>query len=377
VMEFSPHWSARVYSLLEGLRFHFLPVAGAIVALLLMPARKAWRSEKQYRSGVFLAVLFFLLLVIHVYGGLGYGGVNYSNAFTVNPYLAFFNYAGILFVVAVLSNFQPTISRVRQVVVGVLVVIITAAVGYGDQIVAGNRLLAIHVPRLKTLLATGRLLPSQVTLSDFLDDRLRLPFDTLRWMGTTFVGLLIGLLVLAAAWGIWALLHRWQLEKRFSYGTLAVLIFLAGGLKFSPTYLLGGGFNQWNCQSNVVQAYASAGQELAQVLTPDEQVFWKGGNAPAVLLSAPWIKLQPQELDDEWNFFLDGDPDELARLGFWNLQLSNEWLHQAQVVVMQREFLDADWTAFLQDRGYTLKLETESNLDCSVVSSLLVWRRTP
>jgi hypothetical protein len=233
------------------------------------------------------------------------------------------------------------------------------------------------VPRLKTLLATGRLLPSQVTLSDFLDDRLRLPFDTLRWMGTTFVGLLIGLLVLAAAWGIWALLHRWQLEKRFSYGTLAVLIFLAGGLKFSPTYLLGGGFNQWNCQSNVVQAYASAGQELAQVLTPDEQVFWKGGNAPAVLLSAPWIKLQPQELDDEWNFFLDGDPDELARLGFWNLQLSNEWLHQAQVVVMQREFLDADWTAFLQDRGYTLKLETESNLDCSVVSSLLVWRRTP
>jgi hypothetical protein len=59
------------------------------------------------------------------------------------------------------------------------------------------------------------------------------------------------------------------------------------------------------------------------------------------------------------------------------LQLSNEWLHQAQVVVMQREFLDADWTAFLQDRGYTLKLETESNLDCSVVSSLLVWRRTP
>jgi hypothetical protein len=53
-----------------------------------------------------------------------------------------------------------------------------------------------------------------------------------------------------------------------------------------------------------------------------EQVNWEGGNAVAALLYTPGILLHPQQMDGDWNYWLDGDPELLSRLGSWNQSLA-------------------------------------------------------
>ena len=147
-LNFQPDWITRLYTLLEGLRFHFVALVGPIVGLVLWPARKAWKNEQQFRSGVFLAVLFFLLLGLHVWAGLGFNGVNYGNAYTVNPYIAFFSYIGLLLTVAVFSNFQRHPSAAKQIILSAVVILISTSVGYGGFINTSDFLLHLRIPRI-------------------------------------------------------------------------------------------------------------------------------------------------------------------------------------------------------------------------------------
>ncbi len=131
-LNFNANWSARIYSLLEGLRFHFISLVGAIAGLVLWPARKNWKTEAHFRYAIFLGVLFFTLLILHIWAGLGFNGINFSNAFAVNPYFAFFSYLGLVFAIAVFSNFQSNLSVARQIILSVLVIVVSTAVGYGS-----------------------------------------------------------------------------------------------------------------------------------------------------------------------------------------------------------------------------------------------------
>jgi hypothetical protein len=81
---------------LEGFRFHFTALSGGLAALLLWPARKYWKDRNDFGNSVFLMVLFLVLLGFHLWAGLGNTTANNNNAFTFNPYLAFFDFLGIL-----------------------------------------------------------------------------------------------------------------------------------------------------------------------------------------------------------------------------------------------------------------------------------------
>ncbi len=181
-LNFNANWSARIYSLLEGLRFHFISLVGAIAGLALWPARKVWKTEAHFRYAIFLGVLFFTLLVLHIWAGLGFNGINFSNAFAVNPYFAFFSYLGLVFAVAVFSNFQSNLSIARQIILSVLVIVVSTAVGYGSFLNTSDFLLYLRIPRIRSLFATGQILPGKVPLWDFLANKFGIPFDLSRWM---------------------------------------------------------------------------------------------------------------------------------------------------------------------------------------------------
>ena len=363
----------RLYSLLEGARFHFVSVAGSIVGLVLWPARKVWKSEQQFRASVFLAVLFFLLLALHTWAGLGFGGINYGNAYTVNPYIAFFSYIGLLLTVAVFSNLPIRLSIIRQIILGAVILLISASVGYGGFIITSDFLLHLPIPRIRSFFTTGKNLPG-VPIWDFLSTKYGIDYNTSHWMIPLLSGLLMGCLVLLIGFAIWRFLKHKRVLQAYSFGAISALVFLLVGISFSPTIALGGGFNQWDCKMNVIKTYEQTGQFLAGKISSSDLVYWDGGNAVGILLYVPNIQIFPQQLDSQWNYFHGGDINSLARLGFWNDELAKLWRDQANVIIIQQANY-SDWKPYL-DKAIFVELQTQkAPLNCEPNTFLRIFIR--
>ena len=365
-MNFHSTWSARLDSLLEGIRFHFVALVGSIAGLIFWPARKAWKSEHEFRSGAFLAILFFLLLVFHLYAGLGFGGINFNNAYTVNPYLAFFAYLGLLFSIAVFSNFQWHLSRAKQIIIGLLIVFISTGIGNRSD---------LYVPRIRSFLTTGKILPGYVPLWEYFGDKFGIPYDISHWLIPSLAGLLMGLFILLTCFVIWFVLKRRRLLKPSSYGAISAVIFMVAGIMLSPSSVLGGGFNQWACPANVINAFEETGRYLAEHIPAGSTVFWRGGNAVPVLLYTPGITIYPAQIDWEWNHWNGGNPDLLARLGFWNDNMSTQWLENADVAIIQVAYEKAFGLAIPDLSAFVEIGKTSQGLNCSQDSVLQIYRK--
>jgi hypothetical protein len=372
-LNFQPNGVTRLYTLLEGLRFHFVSLVGSIVGLVLWPARKAWKSEQQFRSGAFLAVLFFLLLGLHIWAGLGLSGINYGNAYTVNPYLAFFTFVGYLLTITVFSNFQRQVSTAKQIVLSVVIILISTSVGYGSFLSTGDFLLHIRIPRIWSFITTGKILPG-VPIWDTLANKYGIAYNTSLRMLPLLAGLLCGSLVLLAGFAIWSFLKHKKVLQFYSYGVIIAVVFLLAGIILSPTVALGGGFVQWECNMNVIKTYEQTGGFLASNLSQSDLVYWDGGNAVAILLYVPGIQIFPQQLDDQWNFFHGGDSNALASLGLWNDELAKLWRDKANVVIIQQVDFSG-WQSYLDKSGFVEIQPLKAPLDCEPDTFLRIFIR--
>jgi hypothetical protein len=374
ILNSQPDWRTMLYAFLEGIRFHFVAVAGSIVGLVLWPARKAWKSEQKFRSGVFLAVLFFLLFVIHTWAGLGIGGINYGNAYTVNPYYAFFSYTGLLVTVAIFSNRQKHISIVKQVVLSGFIILLSTGVGYGSFLITSGILQHIRIPRISSFLSTGKLIPSNVALWDFLAIKYGIAYNTSRWVLPLLAGLLSGLLILLIGFGIWLVFRHKRSFQFYTPETSIAAVFLLAGMLLSPSIALGGGFTQWDCNMNVIQSYEQTGQFLASNIPANDLVYWDGGNAVGLLLYAPSLRIIPQQLDGQWNYFLGGDSNALARLGLWNDDLAKLWRDKANVIITQQVNY-SKWQLYLQDSKFVEVDPPQIPVNCESNTYLRIFIR--
>jgi hypothetical protein len=341
--------------------------------LALWPARKAWKSATQFRFSVFLAVLFFVLLGLHIWAGLGLSGINYGNAFTVNPYLAFFTYVGLLLTMAVFSNLSRQLSAARQIVLSVLIILISTSAGYGGFIVTSDFLMHLPIPRIRSFFTTGKILPG-VPIWDFLNTSFGVSYNTSHWMIPLLSGLLCGCLVLLMSFAAWSFLRRRRLLQVLSFGTIAAVVFLAAGISLSPTIALSGGFTQWECRMNVIRTYQQTGQFLAENISPRDVVYWDGKNAVALLLYVPNIHIFPQQLDNEWNYFHGGDNNTLARLGFWNDELAKLWRDEANVFIIQQADYPA-WQSYLNGSKFVELQPQQAPVNCEPDTYLRIFIR--
>ncbi|HEY5269777.1 MAG TPA: hypothetical protein VII97_05535 [Anaerolineales bacterium] len=58
--------------------------------------------------------------------------------------------------------------------------------------------------------------------------------------------------------------------------------------------VLGGGFREWTCTGNVIEAFEKSNQYLAEAIPSQSLVYWDGENAAAVLLYVPDIRVFSQ-----------------------------------------------------------------------------------
>ncbi len=368
----TPEPGARLQSLLEGIRFHYVAVIGGILALLVWSPRKYYENDSKYQEAVFIRLLFLVLLVFHLWAGLGNSAANNNNFFTVNPYLAFFDFLGIVALACVPPDSLKRLPIYQRVLVVLLFLAATVGVGYGNFEIMGDRLANLQLPRVNDFFSTWRFLPGKAVLWEILENNYGLPYQAARLLLPTLVLALAGLFLIFFSLEVW--LYSKRIFKHQPFIAILSSVFLIAGIIFTPTSVLSGGFREWNCGGNVIESYEKAGQYLADAIPPDSLVYWAGGNAVAVLTYVDNIRLFPAQVDGSWNYIDSGEADTLSRMGFWNSELANEWQAQADVILVQEKDYPS-WKEYVNTDNFNEPPRQELVLNCEADSYLRVFIR--
>jgi hypothetical protein len=360
----TPYWDpevefpTRVNSLFRTVRFHLLALLGVASTWIFWPRRSAWPSSARFRTAVFLSVLFLALWGLHFYATMG---KNYC-AFCLEGYSAFFASLGWVLLVLTFASWPPTASIWRQLIAVIFVLVTAVGIGYSTSELFGRQMLEIPLPF--GLTSVGVVLQNKFGI---------LPRSGI-YLLPTLAGLAAGIAIVLAA-GLLVLVYLRQPERARSLGLWAILLMFGAGLLLTPTRVLGGGYNTFDCTGNTIASYEAAGVHLASIIPSGSQVYWKGGLSVVPLLYVPGIRIYPSQVNGDYSLQLDGDPEDLVKYGYWNPELADRWLNEADYVLIEGRYY-RDWFRDTVDQSRFEELEpTPRQAPCRDNSQIRIFRR--
>ena len=314
-----PSFATQFDAFWEGVRYYFVPFFGVIFSIALAPAYHHWPDKREFKTYLFLVSSWFTLLLTHFMASFF---MNYG-FYTFSGYIAFFDYVAIAIMALSFRYWRLASGFLGKLLTSATVIFIPTLFVY-----LGSSQLAFLVTWLETPLPRFRffqILPGSTNLAAILTFKLGIPQDMLAWLLPTCVGFLISLLIFPLA----------SLGKKFAntnWVTTAACIFL--GLGFVLTPFLGRVHPDLVCAFDVIQSNADVGQQAATVVPPGASVYWYPGYAPTPFLYMEKPKLFPPQLDNSFSFVKGGDPDLVARYGFWNVALADQWVKSSDYMLL-------------------------------------------
>jgi len=366
----------RLLSFFSAFRYHFVALIGVIASVLLWPRRSNWRSENQRRASVFLVVLFGVLFLAHAWVTVGFNldsNEAYSDSYCVfcfPVYLGFFSFLGILLIVIAAPSWRRILPIWLQFLIVPLVLLISTGVGYASFETFGEAWANAQVPRFRG----GRILSESVPLWGYLDNYGGISFNQARRLIPTVVGFLWGLGILLVS----GILRLKKVLGEASFGYVALVTLLIMGYLLAPTSFLGAGYQNYDCNSDVVASYAELGAYLKEQIPPGSLVYWQGGLSPAPLLYIPDVKVFAPQLNQDYTFHLSGDSEALRQYGFWNRDLAEEWLAETDYALVVTRYYK-DWARDILDQTEKYELvglAPPAEL-CEPEAVIRVFRRIP
>ncbi len=343
-----PSWTSgadlrgRILSLLETLRFHFVLLIAAATAWLFWPKRANWRSTSEFRAATFVSALLLLLLGMHAFASLG---ADYC-VYCLPLYTAFYSVLGILLLVIVWPNMQLAKNKTkhRLSTLGGFLALIAVALGayYSFSISQPPQrwvrlILNFDVPRIQGFSFQGGTLP----FWGLLENRFAFSYaDSFKFVQSTLALAMIVLAVSAISYFIvWFSKRENKIWKPGldSPAIRSLFLLLILGAFLSPTSLLAGGYQTYDCEQNVVQAYDDLAIELSQFIEAGDLVFWRGGRSAVPLLYFDDISTFPTQLNGDYTFRLGGEAEQLTRAGLWGQAVLEDWLRQADVILIEAD----------------------------------------
>ncbi|MBI5951804.1 MAG: glycosyltransferase family 39 protein [Chloroflexi bacterium] len=352
---------SRMLSIFQAVRFHFAPLFGGAVSLLLMPRPSSWKSRTDFRAALFLFLLFGGLLYMHAMASVAR---NYC-VFCFTPYIAFFNVAGILFLVVAMKswNWRPSIAVQILLIFGVLVV--TSGMGYSAFEEIGDSLLNLPAPRMRDF----RILPGFVTWWDILSNKFHINYNSaLRYASAAF-GLFAGALILLLFYLVWRRVRR---DSSIKFGAFLASAFLALVLAISP--VLHGSPAARDCSSDVIAANEQIGEHLRKVIPQGSLVYWGGGLSAAPLLYLPGVRIIPAQINNGYAFRSNGDTAELFKFGLWNEEMNREWKINADVFIIEG-WRYSNWKQFFDPQQFDELARSPLGTSCLEGTSLRIFLR--
>jgi Dolichyl-phosphate-mannose-protein mannosyltransferase len=360
----------QLLSLTSGLRLQFVPLAGSIAALILWPRRADWKRPSSYRAGVFLAALFFTLLILHLWASL----FNNFCVYCVSPYVAFFSVAAVLLAATVFSQGVKKAPLLRQSLALVFILLLLVGIGYASFETTGIWLINLRVPRLKTLILTGGP-PQSYAIWDILESTFHLGYQAARRAAPAMAGFLIALALLLATWIAWRVYSR---RAGYDWMPVALAAVLGLGTLLSPTPVMAGASQTYDCQADNLQAYERVGSYLAGAIPPGSKVYWDGGSSIAPLIYVPGIEILPGQIYNFWSFSPDADAARVLKFGLWNQATADQWKGTADFILIAADRYDAKWDQYFHSTpGYAELDPSPRTNPCSAGSAVRIFRRKP
>lgn len=338
---------------------NFLTLFPALAVWLSWP-RNGFRTAAQHKLVVALSVMLAVLLIGHSWASLG---KDYCSYCLVN-YVTFFSPIALLLFFAFLPGIRERRPFLPAWLVTLAIIAVTVAIGYSNYDRYGNALADLPIPRRLSIP------PETTELWKILYNKFNLDVQLQRRILPPFAGLLTGLLIVAAAFLLAKVNKNHPLFAKTSY-SLIFLTILIGGL-LSPSMVLGGVLK--TCDQDVLARYEQVGAQLAQVIPPGTQVYWRGDASPMSLLYIPGIKIYPPQLNGYFSIRDEENLDTLLRYGFWSNWLNLKWLDEADVLlVREAEIPSVQTFNTLQDFQELEK--TPPVFACSADTSIHIFER--
>jgi hypothetical protein len=351
--------SGRLISTFQALRVHFVPLAGSIISIFFWPKREKWKNEASFRAALFLALLFFLSLLMHSWASLNKDYCVYC--FT--PYVAFFNVAGLLMVVVSLPSWKNSLPTILQGVLVILILAFCTGMGYSLFDEVGNWLINLPAPRLRA----GLILRGFTTVYEILSNKYGIASSPARKYASAAAGFVIGFLIMLFVYTV-SRIRKWKIDR------LPATVFLILGVLFSP--LLAGNLGSFDCRSDVIRMNEQVGADLAKNIEPGSLAYWNGGLSVAPLLYAPEVRIYPPQINAGYAYKYGGDSDELLRYGLWNDDLAYRWMNEADYIIIE-ESRYLDWKPFLSPNRFEELPRTKVGTSCKENTRLRIFKRIP
>ena len=375
----------RLLAFLQAFRYNFLILTGLLVVLFLWPDLKKWKQHRHFRSSVFLLVLLVGLLVMHAYASLWKDYCNYC--FSI--YIGFFGVITPLLLVVMADSLQMKPGYLRQFSILLVVMTLFTGIGYGSFEETGYqlrglfmKLMNIQLPRTKDFFSTWKFQPGTVTLEGFLENKLGIVIDYFRDIEIyrrvlpAVAGFLVGLLFLLLVRLLLNLLRR-KLNLDVHYAVVVMILFVLAGSLLAPSRVLGGGNYIYDCDRDSLAAYEKTGRELAELLPDNNQVYWDvDSSAVSLLLYLPGVEIHPQQINGIYAYHIGGNTQGLLRSGQWNDTAAQQWLEQADVIVVEEPSIPTGWQKVVAEgyQHFTVANPVEA---CNGGAVLNIYRKVP
>lgn len=350
-----PALGFRISSFFLAFRYHFAALVGALAVFAFWP-----KKNPNYKTAAFLALLLAVFFGLHAWAALG----NEYCVFCFPTYTAFYSGLGLLLVAATLPYWTLNPPRWRAWTGFGALLLLLAGMAYSAEGSVRDLLPENFYRRLVMLPMPGfgGAQIWQVFANKFglemraISDAAQVIFPV-----TVAVGAALVLL----------LLSRLFIPK--SSLTTAFLAILVSGTLFSASLLLAGEYRGYDCPGETLSGYETAGAQLAARIPPGAKLYWDG-YSPVTLLYLPGIQILPGQLHGGYSFRISEDDAGLRRYGWTNQSLNEEWLAQADFVLLEARNAGPDNWLTLQLSDFELILKTRPQ-SCQKSSALYLYRR--
>jgi len=319
----------KVQVFFDTMRFFFIPFIATIFGSLLCLSKRV-RSDPKNRKMIFLVVSFLIPTVLQFFYIIGEDFTLYS----FPSYFAFYLPLGLTLLPLVWENIINTnYTKLFTVSLLVLIPAISAGIGLSLYRDVSGFLMKLKLPSFDPPFRVS----FKYELWDVLLTRFKLDPLVQEFAVPAAAGLLIGILIVAMAILIWKL---W-VKSRFGFSVFASGMIVVLGFVLSPTYLLAGKDAIRTCPGvDIPATYAERSNELEQLLSAGAKVYFEG-YTPNVLIPLKDLKLFPAQLNMQFYYRIGGDSEVLEKLGYWNEELADHWLAEADFLLVSPQVAEA------------------------------------
>jgi hypothetical protein len=324
----------------KGLLKNLFVITGVLASIILWPKKKAWKTEYHRRLAIFFLTTYVILFLMHMWAALS----GTSCGFTCfKGYLMFFSNIGIFLIILTFPYWEKNISLWRNIFIGVFISYFLIELEHRNPGWQRNILdvvqeaVKVKVPRLNN--------PGVIQIWRAVEGIFGIPQKSLNQFLYTFI---YWTMPLSFVWVFIPLFIRGFRKLKISFTQFGwilftTLLFLAGIL--SPLSSIGGELNTKKCESDVLNSHEAVGETLRAKIPAGSKVYW-AMKSWMMVLYLPDIEIYPPQTMIHYTFLHSNreyDQDFILRSGYWNDVLKEEWIHEADYVLVEGRYYNPEW----------------------------------